>query len=115
MAASNGGFIFRGAILSHDARLIISSSGTRLKLHSCITGEVAGVLEGHDAYVTEVALNPAQKGQVYSAAKDGTIRLWDYVSSECIRVLTIRETVRSMVRIDAKLHEGMLHGHIRQG
>ena len=103
MAASFGGFIFRGAILSHDARLIISPSGSRLKLHSTVTGEIAGALEGHDADVTAVALNPAQNGQVYSASKDGTLRLWDYFSSECVKVLTIRETVRSMVR-------GGLHG-----
>ena len=97
--AASGGFLFKGSIFSHDARLVISPSGLRLKLHSALTCELTGVLEGHEADVTTIALNPKQKGQVYSASKDGTIRLWDYVTSECLMTLPIRETVRSMVRM----------------
>ena len=95
--ASSGGFIYKGSVFSHDGRLLLSPSGSQLKLLSTLTGELAGVLEGHDADITTVALNPNQSSQVYSASKDGTIKLWDYVSSECIKTYPIRETIRSMV------------------
>ena len=98
LMASNGGFLFKGSIFSHDAKLVLSPSGCRLKIHSALTCELTGVLEGHEADVTTIALNPKQPGQVYSASKDGTIKLWDYKSSECLATLPIRETVRSMVR-----------------
>jgi len=38
------------------------------------------------------------KLQAYTAGRDGTLRLWNYQTQECIRVLLVRETVRSMVR-----------------
>jgi hypothetical protein len=35
--------------------------------------------------------------QVYTASKDGTIKLWDYQAMTCIKTLPLREIVRGMV------------------
>lgn len=35
--------------------------------------------------------------QAYTAGRDGTLRLWNYLTQECVRVLHVRETARSMV------------------
>ena len=107
LMASNGGFLFKGSVFSHDAKHVLSPSGCRLKIHSAQTCELTGVLEGHEADVTTIALNPKQPGQVYSASKDGTIKLWDYKASECLATLPIRETVRSMVRLNSSSSEIM--------
>eukprot|EP00955_Chlamydomonas_euryale_P061727 358159-Chlamydomonas_euryale.AAC.2 len=37
--------------------------------------------------------------QVFTASKDGTIRLWDYHASTCLKTIHVREVVRSMVRV----------------
>ncbi|GAX72998.1 hypothetical protein CEUSTIGMA_g450.t1 [Chlamydomonas eustigma] len=92
-----GGLISRGALLSHDSKLIIAPSASQLKILSAITGEVVGVLKGHAAEVTCAALNPNKRNEVYSASKDGSIKLWDYTTQECIKTLSVRETVRGMV------------------
>lgn len=42
--------------------------------------------------------HPPTRAQAYTAARDGTLRLWNYRALECMRVLHVRETVRSMVR-----------------
>jgi len=108
--SSSGGFLFKGSIFSHDAKLVLSPSGCRLKIHSALTCELACVLEGHEADLTTIALNPKQPGQVYSASKDGTIKLWDYKTAECLATLPIRETVRSMVRPYNHKYTCLRHG-----
>ncbi|KAG1668638.1 hypothetical protein FOA52_002492 [Chlamydomonas sp. UWO 241] len=94
--ATHGGLIFRGSTFAADGRTLLSPSGTQLKLFSASTAELVGSLS-HDADITAVAPHPKEPGQVYTASKDGTIRLWDYHTRECIKTLHVREAVRGMV------------------
>ena len=94
---SNGG-LFRNAIWSADGKLVIAPAGNRLNLFSSITGELVDILQGgHEADITCVSLVPKETNQVYSTAKDGMIRQWDYSTGKPMHSIEIRETVRGMV------------------
>eukprot|EP00955_Chlamydomonas_euryale_P061726 358159-Chlamydomonas_euryale.AAC.1 len=61
---ASGGLIFRGAAFSGDGKLLLSPSGSSLKLFGAGTAESVGTLEGHADDITCVAPHPKEPGQV---------------------------------------------------
>ena len=48
---------------------------------------VLGPLEGHTDYVTSVSFSP-DGARLVSGSYDKTVRVWDAVSGQCVRVVT---------------------------
>eukprot|EP01052_Picozoa_sp_SAG31_P072060 SAG31_NODE_31017_length_373_cov_0.967153_1_plen_103_part_01 len=42
-------------------------------------------LEGHSSVVSSVAFDPSGGGTLASGSSDGTVKLWDVASGECLR------------------------------
>ena len=57
-------------------------------------GEVVHRLSGHAGAVNGVAFWP--DGRLVSGGSDGTIRLWDTITAECLRVLTVDRPYEAM-------------------
>ena len=49
------------------------------------TGATVRTLSGHEAAITQVTLNPANRLQVITSSRDGTIKVWDYDEAVCLR------------------------------
>nr|DBA20130.1 TPA: hypothetical protein GDO54_015855 [Pyxicephalus adspersus] len=66
-------------------RFLSCVSGDFIKVFSTATQECIHVLQGHNALVTGIALNPINHLQLYSCSLDGTIKLWDFMDGILIK------------------------------
>ncbi|XP_076858458.1 WD repeat-containing protein 75 [Brachyhypopomus gauderio] len=87
---------FRPPIITNDCKFLICASGDSIKVFSTITEECVRVLDGHTDQVTGVALNPANKLQVFSCSLDGTVRLWDYIDGILIKTFNVGWKISSI-------------------
>ncbi|XP_072274914.1 WD repeat-containing protein 75 [Pyxicephalus adspersus] len=76
---------YRRAVFSADAKFLSCVSGDFIKVFSTATQECIHVLQGHNALVTGIALNPINHLQLYSCSLDGTIKLWDFMDGILIK------------------------------
>ncbi|MFA6281710.1 MAG: CheR family methyltransferase [Candidatus Omnitrophota bacterium] len=71
-------------------------------------------LEGHDAAVCSIAFNPANKNELASVSKDGTLKIWNIESGDCIVTLKHPSAVLSVTyKCDGKaVITGTANGNI---
>ncbi|XP_049848257.1 WD repeat-containing protein 75-like [Schistocerca gregaria] len=65
-------------VFTNDSKYFFCACGSTVKMFSTTTGEQTRVLNGHDAVVIGMAINPGNPLQLYSFGKDQKICLWDY-------------------------------------
>lgn len=64
-------------------------------------------LEGHTSLVTSIVVVPVETAAVrvaffcWTASLDGTIRYWDFSTSELVKTIEINHPIYSMVRFDS--------------
>ncbi|KAI7860103.1 WD40-repeat-containing domain protein [Circinella umbellata] len=90
-------------VFTKDSRYLFACTGSSIKIYSVATGAALKVLSktgstgGHTKMVTNVALNPKNPMQLYSASLDGTIKLWDYNDDVLLKTFHVRQAVEHMV------------------
>ncbi len=89
---------FRGIRFSRDGRQLVTGGDDGLiriydllglladAPHPTVAGRCIQVLDGHTNWVLSTAAN-ADESQLASASADGTVRIWNLVTSECTHVL----------------------------
>ena len=71
-------------IISSDGQLLISDSGSLIRLWNLKTGECIKSLEGHSNSVTAIALSPDDQFLI-SGSYDETAKLWNIETGECLK------------------------------
>jgi WD40 repeat protein len=56
--------------------------------------EMMAVLPGHEDVITEVVVVGSE---IYTASKDGTVKVWDSVNAECTRSVPVGGEAHSML------------------
>ncbi|GAV56662.1 WD40 domain-containing protein, partial [Cephalotus follicularis] len=78
-------------------------------LHSLSSGDSLSVLaklEGHEKAVTGIAL-PVGTVKLYSGSLDGTVRIWDYHTGHCARVIDQYDKIGSLINEGRWVFVGM--------
>ena len=68
-----------------------------VRLHAAATGAPLRQLAGHGGEVTVVARPPGESDTLYTASADGTLRLWDVATGDCLRTLEAPGGVEALV------------------
>jgi len=82
---------------SLDGKILFCCCSTLVKLINVKTLEHVRVLKGHTATVVGVCANPLNRLQVFSASKDGTVRVWDVSDGTCLDVIEMGAPVEHFV------------------
>eukprot|EP00742_Colponemidia_sp_Colp-10_P006743 GILJ01007228.1.p1 GENE.GILJ01007228.1~~GILJ01007228.1.p1 ORF type:complete len:966 (+),score=178.71 GILJ01007228.1:103-3000(+) len=86
----SGGFLGQfPAVFTKDGKAFFLCAGSNIRMYSVATGELLSVLKGHTDTVTCFLINELNPLQAYSAALDGTIKMWDYVEANCLRTFKV--------------------------
>ncbi len=75
------------AVTADGQYVVTGTWGAALQLHDPETGAERLRLEGHSAVVYGVASHPTDPRLVASASADGTVRLWDIMTRQCLVTL----------------------------
>mmetsp|Transcript_50247 Transcript_50247/g.100232 ORF Transcript_50247/g.100232 Transcript_50247/m.100232 type:complete len:660 (+) Transcript_50247:113-2092(+) len=67
-------------------RVFSAGSDERITVWNATTWEQIGEMNGHTAWVNALLVDE-ERGMLFSASDDGTVRGWDLGSLECVRVL----------------------------
>jgi NET1-associated nuclear protein 1 (U3 small nucleolar RNA-associated protein 17) len=82
---------------SLDAKILFSCCSNVVKMFGALSCEHVGVLKGHTATVVGVCPNPSNRLQVFSASRDGTVRVWDMSDGACLEVIQMGAPVEQFV------------------
>ncbi|XP_076471971.1 WD repeat-containing protein 75-like [Babylonia areolata] len=93
-ASTNGQIAF-----SHDSRYFSCCSGWMVKVYNTTNGQCAQVLDGHHDVVTGLALNPANKLQLFSCGLDGLINQWIYADGVLLRTYSFYMPLHALVSV----------------
>jgi WD40 repeat protein len=66
-----------------------------IKLWDLDRGKNIATLQGHTSSIRSVAFDPEGR-MLVSSSEDGTIRLWDSSTGECLKILTIDRPYEGM-------------------
>ena len=72
---------------SPDGKMLASGNGEEIDLWDATTGDLKKTLTGHDSAVNSISFSPDGR-LLASGSWDGTVRLWDTITSEQQRKLT---------------------------
>lgn len=86
-ALAGGSLVRRGACFTADGSRLAVCAGAVVRLHAASTGAQLRELAGHGGEVTAVARPPGESDALYTASADGTLRLWDATTGDCLRTL----------------------------
>ena len=86
-------------VFSRDSKMCFCVQGLVVRVIAVKTGLTVGVLSGHTARVTSIAVNPSNEFQLLSASLDGTIKAWDYVDAVCLRQWDLARPVYNLTPI----------------
>lgn len=85
---SRAGFLAQfESVFSNDGKVLICCAGKAIKLYSVKSGELVGMLVGHEGIVTGIVLHPMNSLRLISASLDGSLRIWDYYDGVCLQVI----------------------------
>ncbi|EGD72883.1 hypothetical protein PTSG_04612 [Salpingoeca rosetta] len=79
--------------MTKDARFAFVPCENTVRVVALRTSATVRVLQGHSRAITQVSLNPANRLQVVTAAKDNTIKVWDYDEAVCLRTFKAKGSV----------------------
>lgn len=96
-ALAGGSLVRRGACFTADGSRLAVCAGAVVRLHSSATGAQLRELAGHGGEVTAVARPPGESDALYTASADGTLRLWDAATGDCLRTLDAPGGVEGVV------------------
>lgn len=100
-----GGRITRyNSIFSLDNTILFVCWYNCIKLYSISTNELIGILSGHKYDITSLHCNTQNKHELYSTSSDGTIRLWNYITTQCIAVYDINIPILHSVLIHSTFY-----------
>ncbi|KAL4200523.1 hypothetical protein AMTRI_Chr02g253980 [Amborella trichopoda] len=95
--------VYRPPAFSGDGKRLLVCTGNTVSIYGTSTGLLITELVGHTATVTSVIVlpvaAPASKIASYcwTSSLDGTIRYWDFSSSQLIKTLEVNHSIYSMV------------------
>jgi len=73
-------------VFSRDGKYLVFTCGNEIKLWSTATWKYLKTLGGHSKYVSSTDISPDSK-LVASGSRDGTIKIWNIISGDCIKTL----------------------------
>ncbi|KAI8591287.1 WD40-repeat-containing domain protein [Geranomyces variabilis] len=77
--------------LSKDASLVLSSSFDHtIRIHGMKSGKLTKEFRGHSSFVNSATFSPDQT-RIFSASSDGTAKIWDAKTQDCIRTIALSE------------------------
>ncbi|KAJ3152408.1 Serine/threonine-protein kinase smu1 [Geranomyces michiganensis] len=77
--------------LSKDASLVLSSSFDHtIRIHGMKSGKLTKEFRGHSSFVNSATFSPDQT-RIFSASSDGTAKLWDAKTQDCLRTIALSE------------------------
>eukprot|EP00300_Choanocystis_sp_HF-7_P012823 c18049_g1_i1.p1 GENE.c18049_g1_i1~~c18049_g1_i1.p1 ORF type:complete len:521 (+),score=133.10 c18049_g1_i1:26-1564(+) len=91
------------AVFSKDGTHVLTGSfDTTVKIHGLKSGKMLKEFRGHTSYVNDVSYS-VDGSRVISASSDGSVRLWDSKTTECVRVIIPPHTSEAAV-LHARAH-----------
>ena len=88
------------SVSADDHHMIAGGADSTVRVFEVATGEMAHTLEGHETWVSSVALGINGR-HALSGSHDATLRLWDLSSGACLRVFRGHDSPVESVSIAA--------------
>ncbi|PRP86411.1 WD repeat-containing protein 75-like [Planoprotostelium fungivorum] len=75
---------FTPIVFTSDSLHFFNAAENTLQMHDVTSGDILRRMEGHEAAITSIVLDPFNNQQVFTSSYDGTIRTWDYVEGRMV-------------------------------
>ncbi|KAL8561957.1 hypothetical protein ACOMHN_001283 [Nucella lapillus] len=86
-------------VYSPCSRYFMCCCGRAVKVYNTTNGQCSQVLEGHREAATGLAINPANKLQLFSCGLDGDIHQWSYTDGVLLRTYSFYMPLHALVSV----------------
>ncbi|KAL1920946.1 uncharacterized protein VTP21DRAFT_11581 [Calcarisporiella thermophila] len=98
----------------YDGYLITAGKDTMIHILSMLTSQEVKVLSGHSKPIVDLQRVPNSKSYIMSASRDGTVRLWNIDTENCLAIYEVDASVIAIEPSGKQFFTGGFKGDIRR-